>query len=191
MSRDEAQGFQQEVGRVEDLIAALDGLRDSAAREPARELVQVVLELHGGGLGRLLELVAATEGGPVLIERLAQDDRVSGLLLLHGLHPQDLETRVSKAIEKLHPHLGVEGARIEDVSIAGAAVRLRVRPGANTAQASAQALKRSIEDAIIEAAPDVEELHIDGLDAAVALVSVASIKRQSIAQPLDAADNGS
>jgi len=200
VSLDAGQAFQQEVSRVQGFIAALDALRDPAAREPARELVQVVLALHGGGLARLLELIAATESGPALIEQLADDHKVNGLLLLHGLHPRNLDTRVRQAVEKLRPHLGVVGAKIEAVDFTGETVNLRVRLGANTTQAAAQTLKLSIEDAIYEAAPDITDIHIDGLDGTIAFVSVSSIKRpsikranieaQGISQPLDAADHG-
>jgi len=200
VSLDAGQAFQQEVSRVQGLIAALDALRDPAAREPARELVQVVLALHGVGLARLLELIAATKSGPALIAKLAEDDKVNGLLLLHGLHPRNLETRVRQAVEKLRPHLGVVGAKIEAVDFTGETVHLRVRPGANTTQAAAQTLKLSIEDAIYEAAPDITDIRIDGLDGTIAFVSVSSIKRpsikrenikaQGIIQPIDAADHG-
>jgi hypothetical protein len=40
--------------RVEALIAALDRIADPAAREPARELLELVLELHTLGLARII-----------------------------------------------------------------------------------------------------------------------------------------
>jgi hypothetical protein len=42
-------GEERTLERVQELIAALEGL-DPAVAAPARELVQLVLELHGQGL---------------------------------------------------------------------------------------------------------------------------------------------
>ena len=55
------------------------------------------MELHGAGLDRLMEIVAqAGASGYALMDDFAGDDLVASLLLLYGLHPHDLETRVSE-----------------------------------------------------------------------------------------------
>lgn len=185
MSADEGRAFEQVLSRVESLIGTLDDLPDSAASKSARELVQVVLELHAAGLNRLLELIYAADAGPALIERLAADERVGSLLLLHDLHPQDVDARVRQAVERLRPHLGVRGVRVAAVDIARSVVRLRVRMATQVGskRPSAAALKREIEDAIVEAAPDVEDIHIEGLEAAsTVFVPLASVTRRGAAQ---------
>ena len=75
-------------------------------------------------------------------------------------------TRVRRAVERLTPHLGVHGLRLDLVEIAGGQVRLRLSDsGAGTIQKPLLwALPREIEDAIVEAAPDAEHISIDGLD---------------------------
>ena len=65
---------------------------DSAVAAQARELVQALLELHGATLERALEIVH--ENDLTLVDKLADDPLVSNLLILHGLHPLDLEARV-------------------------------------------------------------------------------------------------
>ena len=47
--------FQKRLGRVEELIAALEAAPDVAVREQVRELIQTLLDLHGTGLERALE----------------------------------------------------------------------------------------------------------------------------------------
>jgi Fe-S cluster biogenesis protein NfuA len=88
------------------------------------------------------------------------------MLLLHGLHPDDLETRVRRAVDRLRPHLGVHGLRLDVVEIVSGTVRLRVHgSGAATIKAPLLwTLPGEIEDAVVEAAPDVEKVLIDGLD---------------------------
>jgi hypothetical protein len=151
--------------RLEQLISALDEHPDPAARNPARELVELVLDLHGVGLAKLLATVAAADGGATILARLADDDQVRSLLLLHGLHPEDLESRVRKAVDRLRPHLGIHGLRLEVAEIVGGVARLRVYQSSVAVNASLLwSLPGEIEDAIIEAAPDIENIVIEGLD---------------------------
>lgn len=152
--------------RLEELVDGLNGEADPAAAAPARELVSLVLDLHGIGLARLLAVIARSDEGATLVARLIDDDHIRAMLLLHGLHPEDMTTRVRRAVERLTPHLGVHGLRLDLVEIAGGQVRLRLSDsGAGTIQKQLLwALPREIEDAIVEAAPDAEHISIDGLD---------------------------
>ena len=98
----ESAAFEQEVRRIEALIQVLEGLPDPTAREAAKELLQVVLDLHGKGLARILKLVSETgTAGQTLLDAMAKDDQVRGLLLLHGLPPDDAEVRVRQALDSI------------------------------------------------------------------------------------------
>ena len=59
-----------------------------------REIVQAVLDLHGAGLERILGHLADAGDRRRVLDACARDEVVGGLLLLHGLHPLDLEERV-------------------------------------------------------------------------------------------------
>ena len=142
------QRLQQLERRIQEL--------EAGERERASELVQSVLELHGAGLARLLELIThAGEPGQQILERLAQDDLVRNLLLLHGLQVLDLETRVGQALDQVRPFLHSQGAKVELLAIAEDAVRLRLVPGEDGYPASRQTLRAAIEEAIHGTAPDV------------------------------------
>ena len=94
------------IEHLETLIQNLERLPDPAARDQARELVQTLLDFHGAALARILGRVADMgDPGRALITALADDDIVSSLLLLYGLHPLDLETRVEQALERVRPYL--------------------------------------------------------------------------------------
>ena len=175
---------QEALARVQELIAALEGPPEPAAAAPARELVQLVLDLHANGLARMLEIIADAGNGRVLLERLAIDERVKGLLLLHGLHPEDLETRVHKAVAKLRPHLAVIGVGVQAAQIEDGILRLELRCGGNGhGPLRVEALRREIEDAIFEAAPDVAGIAIEGLPVASADPSRAVVWSWSRDQP--------
>ncbi len=162
--------------RLEDLIGELATHPDSSAGASARELVSLVLDLHGVGLASLMTIVTRADGGDAILARLVADERVRAMLLLHGLHPEDLQTRVRQAVERLRPHLGVHGLRVEIVEIADGTVRLRLHgtdaPGLKAPML--WSLPSEIEATIVEAAPDVEQVLIDGLGFERAAVSHAA-----------------
>jgi hypothetical protein len=153
--------------QLEELIERLDRLPDPEAREPARKLVELILDLHGVALARLLAILASSDGGSTILSRLSEDDQVRPLLLLHGLHPENAETRVRKAVERLRPHLGIHGLRLDLVQVANGTVRVRVRQSEGVALKPSilWSLPMEIEGAIVEAAPDIDKVVIDGLDA--------------------------
>jgi Fe-S cluster biogenesis protein NfuA len=159
------QEFQKQLGRAEELIAALEGTPDPAAREQVRELIQILLDLHGTGLERVLSVVfdSGTEGA-AMIDELARDHLVSGLLLLHGLHPLDLETRVRNAIEEVKPRLGLHGGSVELLAVTPEGrVQLKLQGNCHECPSSRLTLRFSIEEALNAAAPDLTGLDVEGL----------------------------
>src|SRR5271168_4254418 len=122
--------FQERVRRIGALVEEIESIADPAVRTSTRHLVQLVMEFHGTAIDRALEILAnGGEPGMAFIEQLGRDPIVSSLLVLYGLHPESLETRVSKAVERLEPKLRRDGAAIEMLGIDEGAVRIRVTPG--------------------------------------------------------------
>jgi Fe-S cluster biogenesis protein NfuA len=159
------QDFQQRVRRIGALVDEIETIADPAVRSSVRQLVQLVMEFHGMALDRALEVLAdGGEAGMSFIERLGHDPMVSSLLILYGLHPESLEIRVHRAIERLEPKLQRDGAVLELIGIQDGAVRLRVTPGGHACGSTTKAIQVSMEDAIYEAAPDIDSLTIEGLD---------------------------
>ncbi len=148
--------------RIEALLdaAAVGGV---VARERAEELVRLVVDLYGAGLERLLEITY--ESGRLddeLIERLAADDLVASLLVVHGLHPYDVETRVARALDSVRPYLGSHGGDVELVGLTDeAAVRLRMLGSCDGCPSSSVTLTLAVETAIREAAPEVTGIEVE------------------------------
>jgi Fe-S cluster biogenesis protein NfuA len=153
------------MGRIEQLLAALEQGPDSPARSSARELVRVLLELHGDCLERLLEIACEHgEEGRKLIDELARDEAVSNLLLLHDLHPLDFETRVRQALERVRPTLAAHGGSVELIEIgAGHVVRLSLKGSCNGCPSSQLTLTSTIEDAVYAAAPETAGIEVEGV----------------------------
>jgi Fe-S cluster biogenesis protein NfuA len=136
---------------------------DPAAQASARELVQVVLDLHGLGLERIFEhLEAAGEAGAAARDRCARDEVVGGLLLLHGLHPLGVEDRVLQALEQVRPYLHSHGGNVELLGVDGAVVRLRLEGSCHGCPSSAVTMKQTIEESIFGLAPELSSVVVEG-----------------------------
>ena len=157
--------FEGRMGRIEDLIHSIDGIIDADAREKARELVQSLMELHSVGIERMLEITDAVgAGGDPIIARFVADPLVSNLLLIHGLHPVSLESRVVQALEAVRPRLGQHGGSVKLLSVTeNGEVRLRLEGNCHGCPSSRVTLKYSIEEAIYAAAPDVSTIEVEGV----------------------------
>ncbi len=150
------------VADVERLLAELEALPDPLAREKSTAVVQALLELYGAGLERIVEEVAARDDG-TLATALVEDDLVAHLLLLHGLHPLDLEARISSALGEVRPYLESHGGDVEVLEIDGPTLRLRMHGSCSGCPSSTMTLKLAIEEAIHKLAPDVDEIQAEGV----------------------------
>jgi hypothetical protein len=176
----ETEEFQKQVGRIDGLVHRLESAADPALRASVRELVECLMQLHGTALERMLEIVssggAATAG---LIEDLSRDPLVSSVLVLYDLHPDDLETRVQRGLEKVRPMLRSQDARFDKVEIIGAMVHIRI------AGAPSTDLQPAIREALLETAPDIGELVIEGgkpLPKSSGFVPLASLLAPALAR---------
>ena len=99
--------------RIDSLLSALS-TAGPVAQQRGEDLVAVVTDLYGAGLQRLLEVLAeAGRLDAVALDAVAADELVSGLLLVHGLHPYDVTTRVAAALDSVRPYLGSHGGDVE------------------------------------------------------------------------------
>jgi Fe-S cluster biogenesis protein NfuA len=149
--------------RIEALLAELRTIPDPRARATAEELVRLLLELYGGGLERMMEIVDDSPLGGELFGRFAADDLVASLLLLHGLHPEDAETRVARALDRVRPFLASHGGDVTVLGIEGEVIRLRLEGSCHGCPSSAVTMKTAIEKAIEEAAPDLTRIEVEGV----------------------------
>ncbi|MCW2982455.1 MAG: nitrogen-fixing NifU domain protein [Conexibacter sp.] len=149
------------VGRVEELTARVEALPDPDVRELADDLAAAVVQLYGEGLERIF---AALE--PEVRARLAQDGVVASLMLIHGLYPIDIETRVRGALDSVRPYLESHGGNVELLGIADGVARLRLQGSCSGCSASQSTLELAIERALQETAPDLLGIDVEGVVAA-------------------------
>jgi Fe-S cluster biogenesis protein NfuA len=150
--------------RIETLLAELRAINEPRARETAEELVRSLLELYGGGLARMMEIVYDSPAGGELFDRFAADDIVASLLLLHDLHPEDTESRILRALDGVRPYLGSHGGDVRLLGIDGdGVVLLRLEGSCQGCPSSSITMKLAIEKAIAEAAPEVTRIEVEGV----------------------------
>ncbi|GER82724.1 MAG: NifU family protein [Thermogemmatispora sp.] len=156
---------------IERLLAEIEQLPDPQMRAFAEELVRALVALYGEGLRRIVELLTAAEStrtlspatGPRLLELLASDELVAGLLLLHDLHPVPLKERVERALEALRPVVRGHGGELALLRVADGVASLRLSGSCGGCPASLQYLRQRIEEAVYRAAPDLCGLEIEGI----------------------------
>src|ERR1700680_1964952 len=159
----EERELQKRLAHVDTLVGELQQLPDLASRALVEELLSTVLDLHGEALSRMLDALGP-RGDPAadrLLEGMAADDLIRGVLLLHGLHPMDLRSRVEGALESVRPYMRSHGGGVELVDVIGDTVRIRLEGHCKGCPSSAMTLKLAVEKAIFEAAPDVAAIDVD------------------------------
>jgi Fe-S cluster biogenesis protein NfuA/nitrite reductase/ring-hydroxylating ferredoxin subunit len=160
------------------------------ARERAEELVRLVADLYGAGLERILDLVHETGRlDDEVLAALAGDDLVSSLLLVHGLHPYDVDERVERALAGVRPYLGSHGGDVELIGVTDeGTVRLRLLGSCDGCPSSAVTLKLAVEGAIEAAAPEITAIEVEEVSApgGETLIAVSSL-RSRIAEQSEAA----
>lgn len=152
---------QEWIDKIEGLVHSAESLSDPKARAVAVDLLQAVLDFHAAGLERVMEIAAESgTAGEEIFERMATDDLTSSMLLLHDLHPDDLETRIDRAVHKLQDMFTSLGARLSLAAIEPGTVRLNFDSARTW---SGTPVRASVEDAIFQAAPEITSVIIEGL----------------------------
>jgi nitrite reductase/ring-hydroxylating ferredoxin subunit/Fe-S cluster biogenesis protein NfuA len=160
---------ESDVHPFEQLSALLEAVErhpDEEFRERVMELVQSVVALHHGAFRRIVEIIAARPDGEEIIAEIAADEHVQAVLMIQGLQPADLETRMLVALDSARTELQQHGADAELVSLENGVARLRLIGGPASANVSTATLKMVIEHALSEAAPELVRVEYEGTVAA-------------------------
>jgi hypothetical protein len=141
-----------QVQEIERVIREIEATADPNTRERVHRLVGAILGYHEQAVSRMVELA-----GEATTRSFARDELAASVLLLYGLHPDDFETRVRRAVDRIP---GVEVAGIADF-----AVRLK-----------GSASREAVEQVLFELAPEVSTIEIEGPpEAGAAFVPVEAL----------------
>ena len=158
--------LQKRIQRIGEIVEQLEATADPSARAMSKELLESLMALHGAALEQILTITSQTgETGESLIRKFGGDQLISSLLLLYGLHPSDMRTRVKAALEKSHGFLDSHSAKAELISISddgAVTLRLQLKPGG--CGSTAVTVKSTLEAAIQDAAPDASSILVQEAD---------------------------
>ncbi len=181
------QELRERVGRIETLLGEIESFEDPEARAKTAEMVQTLLELYGEGLGRIVESVGRL-GGEDLKDELLGDELITHLLLLHGLHPVDVQTRVLGALDEVRPYLESHGGNVQFLGIGEGVARVRLEGSCDGCPSSTMTLKLAIEEAVQKAAPELEGVEAEGVaepppKPTMAFVAAPTMRKKKKKQP--------
>lgn len=174
------------VDPLDNVGERIDSLLDAMAaagpivHERAEDLVRQLTMLYGAGIQRILTILDERHALDVpTLRALVDDELVASLLLVHGLHPDDIETRVAAALDSVRPYLGSHGGDVELLGVSeSGAVSLRLLGSCDGCPSSSVTLKLAVETAIEAAAPEVTAIEVEEQagDGAPKLISIDSLR---------------
>ncbi|HEY7016472.1 MAG TPA: NifU family protein [Streptosporangiaceae bacterium] len=157
----------RDVGtRVEELLATL---RSGHAADPgavAEELVGLLVGFYGEGLAHIVAaLQEQGQAGAAMLERLTEDPLVESQLLLHDLHPLDVDARIQRALDQVRPYLGSHAGGVQYLGVHDGVARLRLEGSCHGCPSSTVTVQLAIEGAVQDAAPEVAQVIVEGMTA--------------------------
>ncbi len=132
----------------------------------AEELVRLLVGMYGDALEHIV--AALREEGPAgaaMLDRLAEDPLIESLLLLHDLHPLDVDARIQRALDRVRPYLGSHAGGVEYLGVSDGVARLRLEGSCHGCPSSTVTVQLAIEGAVQDAAPEVAEVVVEGMTA--------------------------
>ena len=150
------------VARLNSLVEELEQYPDTEVRDKALDLVQIILQLYGESLRRIIATLESEPRREQILARLTGDEVIRSILLIHGLMPVNLYDRVAAKLNELRPYLVSQGCDVELLGIDDARARMRLMRSGKGAPPIA-VLKGEIENALSEVAPDLAGVEIEGL----------------------------
>ncbi|MDQ3648895.1 MAG: Rieske (2Fe-2S) protein [Acidobacteriota bacterium] len=184
MSEAEVQEYDAEelLGQLSALVGELERYPDTEVREKALDLVQIILKMHGEVLRRILATFESLPIKSEIYSRMLGDEVIRAILTIHDLLPEELETRVAKAVEELRPFLIAQGCDVKLLGVDNGQARLRLMRSGKGAPPVA-ALKLEIEKVLDVAAPDLLGIDIEGVAEQVEATAKAAALLGAIITP--------
>jgi Fe-S cluster biogenesis protein NfuA len=166
--------------RIESLLEQLRASGDAATVAAAEDLVSALVELYGEGLRRLVAAWPSEQ-----TDRLTADRLVESLLLLHGLHPLDLDQRIERALDGVRPSLGSHAGGVEYLGTdPDGVVHLALQGSCDGCASSVHTVEQAVRAAVESAAPEVAGVDVVGVPARRELPLLTIGRRPGLPAPV-------
>lgn len=149
----------ERLARMAGEVAALQAIGEAwplEQRAVLDNLKEAIEALHREALLRLVKGLRAEPAAAAQLKQLVRDPFVFGVLRLHGIVRDPLETRVRAALESVAPMLAEHSGGVELVALQPPdTVEVRLTGSCQSCPASGQTLAEGVERAIKERAPEI------------------------------------
>jgi hypothetical protein len=152
--------LRRESQEIEHLLDDIRSLVTGPAWQRIERVLSRVVRLHGAGLAHVLAHARASGATAAFDERIAADDLLASLLLVHNLHPLPPEDRVRRAVDLVRRELGLATDQLALVAIADGRVELRATGSLGGGAMAARVAEAAITKAIVSAAPEIATVDI-------------------------------
>lgn len=164
------------LARIDELLERLESTPGRTARD-ALQAARALTEVYGEALARALDRADAAA-----VVAMADDELLGHLMVLHGVHPEPVLSRLSRAVERLRRELRGRGGDLELVGVDGGVARVRVQAkgcGSSTAK-----VMDAVRESLLAVAPELDgvEQEPDTGRRAAAFVPLGTVTRRR-AQP--------
>jgi hypothetical protein len=156
------ENWRQRMRQLEEQLTTLERSTTPEVQDQVRQIVQTLMALHGAGLAQVTKRLAdGGETGQAILQACARDELAGTLLLLHGLHPWDLDTRLRWALSQLRPQLLAEGSSVFLISAKDGVVRLGVASAPGEERTVSTRLRSLLQKALLAVAPEVAVVDVE------------------------------
>lgn len=146
--------------RLDELLEQVEQAPGPATQQ-ALEAVDLLVQVYGEALGRVVAHERERADG---VDWMVQDELLSHLLVLHGLHPHPVEDRVEQALEEVRPYVHSHGGEVSLEAIdEDGVVRVSLSGSCSGCASSAATLEHAVSDAVLTAAPELSSVEAVGV----------------------------
>ncbi|CAM5559655.1 NifU family protein [Streptomyces aurantiogriseus] len=139
------------VARIDELLEKVQ-IAPGPMAQTALDTVRALTEVYGEALARVLDQADAALAG-----RLAEDELVGHLMVLHDLHPEPPERRAARAVERLRPAVRERGGDVTLDGVEGPVARVRLRTAGcgSGCGSGSSGVEEAVREAVLAAAPEL------------------------------------
>jgi len=150
------ESVRERLTRLDELLERVEAVPGPTS-EQALEAVETLVEVYGEALARVVALAGGTASGtgPAVPQAFLDDELLSHLLVLHGLHPEPVEARVERALDDVRPYVASHGGAVELAAVDGDVARIRLSGSCEGCASSSATLEHAVSDAVLAAAPEL------------------------------------
>ncbi|WP_165984779.1 NifU family protein [Streptomyces sp. YIM 98790] len=165
----------RQLSRLDELLERVQDVPGPTA-EAAVEAVRALTAVYGEALARVLDVAA----GRGLTGRLLDDELLGHLLVLHGLHPEPVERRAARGVDRVRGAVREHGGEVELTGVEDGVARVRLT--ARGCGGSSGALEAAVREAVLAMAPELSGVEREPAagGSPAAFVPVAALARRAV-----------